>query len=107
MNNLHVYIKPMYQLYSVLKDCNEPPTPDKIDIASGKQQLDGKAEAEYLKRLNNSSENIKKVFQDQQARAIVSEIAPTFPLFATYDFTTGAMGPGEIQASTYGMGRRM
>ena len=97
----------MYQLYSVLKDHDEPPTPDEIDIASGKWQLDGKAEAEYLKRLNNSSKNIKKAFQDQQARAIVSEIALTFPLFATYDFTTGAMGPGEIRASTYGMGHRM
>lgn len=107
VNNLRVHIKPMYQLYSVLKDRDEPPTPDEIDIASGKRQLDGKAEAEYLKRLNNSSENIKKAFQDQQARAIVSEIAPTFPLFATYDFTTGAMGPGEIRASTYGMGRRV
>jgi hypothetical protein len=31
------------------------------------------AEAEYLDRLSKSSENIKKAFQDQQARAIVSE----------------------------------
>ncbi len=107
VNNLRVHIKPMYQLYSILKDRDEPLTPDEIDIASGKRQLDGKAKAEYLKRLNNSLENIKKVFQDQQARAIVSEIASTFPLFATYDFTIGAMGLGEIRASTYGMGRRV
>src|SRR6266852_6314304 len=36
VNNLCVHIKPMYQLYSVLKDRDEPPTPDEIDIASGK-----------------------------------------------------------------------
>ncbi len=62
MNYLRVHVKPMYQLYSILKDHDEPPMPEEIDIASGKRQLDGKAEAEYLKKLKKSSENIKKVF---------------------------------------------
>jgi hypothetical protein len=48
VNNLHVHIKPMYQLYCILKDQDEPPTPNEIAVASGKQQLDGKAKAEYL-----------------------------------------------------------
>ncbi|KAF8813537.1 hypothetical protein BYT27DRAFT_7035532, partial [Phlegmacium glaucopus] len=69
VNNLHVHVKPMYQLYCVLKDCDEPPTPDDVDIASGKRELDGHAEAEYLKKLNKASENIKKAFKDQKARA--------------------------------------
>ena len=97
----------MYQLYSILKDHDEPPTPDEIDIASARRQLDWKAEAEYLQKLEKSSENIKKAFQNQQARAIVSEIPPGFLLRVTYDFTTGAMGPGKVRASTYGMGHRM
>lgn len=63
----------MYQLYLILKDRDEPPTPEEVDIATAKQQLDGKAEAEYLRKLEEkSSENIKKAFQDQKARAIVS-----------------------------------
>jgi hypothetical protein len=39
----------MYQLYSILKDREEPPTPDENAIASGKRLLDGSAEVEYLK----------------------------------------------------------
>jgi hypothetical protein len=73
VSNLHVHIKPMYHLYSLLKDCEEPPTADEIAIASGMKQLDGRAEAEYLKKLEKSSENIKKAFEDQQARAAVSD----------------------------------
>jgi hypothetical protein len=73
VSNLHVHVKPMYQLYCILKDRDEPPTPEEIDIASAKQQLDEKTEAEYLQKLAKSSENIKKAFQDQQARAGVSE----------------------------------
>jgi hypothetical protein len=95
----------MYQLYSILKDHDEPPTPDEIDIASGKRQLDWKAEAEYLQKLEKLSENIKKAFQHQQAHAMVSKLTSGFSL--PYDFTTGAMGPGEVRASTYGMGHRM
>ena len=83
MNNLRVHVKPMYQLFSILKDRDEPPTPDEIDIASAKQQLDWKAKAEYLQKLEKSSENIKKAFQNQQARAIVSEIPYDFPSLAT------------------------
>ena len=63
----------MYQLYCVLKDREEPPTPDEIAITSGKKQLDGRTEAEYLKRLEKASENIKKAFEDQQAQAAVSD----------------------------------
>jgi hypothetical protein len=74
VNNLRVHVKPMYQLYCILKDQEEPPTPDDIAIASGKKELDGYAEAEYLKKLEKSSENIKKAFEDQKSRAAVSEI---------------------------------
>jgi hypothetical protein len=63
----------MYQLYCVLKDREEPLTPDETAIASGKKQLDGRTEAEYLKRLEKASENIKKAFEDQQAWAAVSD----------------------------------
>jgi hypothetical protein len=63
----------MYQLYYMLKDREDPPTPDEIAIASGKKQLDGRAEAEYLKKLEKASENIKKAFEDQHARAAVSD----------------------------------
>ncbi|KAF8801338.1 hypothetical protein BYT27DRAFT_7115152, partial [Phlegmacium glaucopus] len=69
VNNLRIHVKPMDQLYCMLKDREEPPTPDKITITSGKKQLDGRAKAEYLKKLEKSSENIKKAFEDQQAQA--------------------------------------
>ncbi|KAI0280551.1 hypothetical protein BC826DRAFT_975242 [Russula brevipes] len=69
VNYLHIHVKPMYQLYCILKDRDVPPTPDEIAIASGKKRLDGKTEAEYFKKLKNESENIKKAFEEQQARA--------------------------------------
>lgn len=69
VNNLRVHVKPMFRLYLILKDRDKPPTPKEIDIASAKQQVDG----EYLQMLEKSSENIKKAFQNQQARALVSK----------------------------------
>jgi len=78
IGNLRVHVKPMYHLYSILKDRDEPPTLDEIDIASAKRKLDPKAEAEYLQKLESSSENIKKAFQDQQACAIISKNPSSF-----------------------------
>jgi hypothetical protein len=63
----------MYQLYCVLKDCEDPPTPEEIDIASSKKQLDGHAKAQYLKKLEKVSKNIKKAFEDQQAWVAISD----------------------------------
>ena len=60
MNNLRVHVKPMYQLYYMLKDHEDPPTPDEIANAFGKKQLDGHAEAEYLKKLEKASETLGK-----------------------------------------------
>ena len=57
----------------MLKDCEEAPTPAEIAIAMDKKQLDGHTKAEYLKRLENTSENIKKAFEDQKAWAAVSD----------------------------------
>lgn len=74
VNNLRVHVKSMYILYCTLKDHEAPPTPEEIAIASGKKQLDGRTESEYLKKLEKASENIKKAFEDQQARAAVSDI---------------------------------
>ena len=65
-------ITPMYNLYRVLKDRDEPPTSGEITMASGKKALDGRTEAEHLKLLEMSKENIKKAFEDQKARAVVS-----------------------------------
>lgn len=94
---LRVHIKPMYQLYCILKNWEEPPTPDEIAIACGKKKLDANTEAEYIKKLEHASENIKKAFEDQRARAGVSETN-------TFDFnylhlmkhSTGTLGSGRI-----------
>jgi hypothetical protein len=62
----------MYQLYCVLNGRPEPPTAEDIAIASGKKPLSEKAQAEYIKKLESASENIKRAFQEQEARAAVS-----------------------------------
>jgi hypothetical protein len=97
VNNLRVNVKPMHRLYSILKDREEPPTPDKIAIACGKKKLDGNTEAEYIKQLENTSENIKKAFEDQQARAGVSENCPfNFNYLHLIKHFTGTLGSGKI-----------
>jgi hypothetical protein len=63
----------MYRLYCILKDREEPPTSDELAFASGKKKLDGNTEAEYFKKLQVASENIKKSFEDQQARTRVCD----------------------------------
>jgi hypothetical protein len=78
VNNLRVHVGPMHQLYCLLKERNEPPTPTEIAVATGKRRLDGKAESEFLEKLYKSSENIKKAFQDQQTRAIVGTYSSFF-----------------------------
>jgi hypothetical protein len=61
----------MHRLYLVLKDRNEPPTPDEIAFASGKKALDPKSEADYLRKLEDATENIRKAFALQEAQAAV------------------------------------
>ena len=71
VNNLKS-VTPIYNLYCILKDRDEPLTPDEIAVASEKKVLDGQAKAEHLKILEMSMENIKKAFEDQKAHAAVS-----------------------------------
>ena len=90
INNLCVPVKPMYQLYCLLKDHDEPPTPEAIDIASGKKQLDGHTEVECLKKLEKASENIKKAFEDQQAQAAIND--PLLSMCASHSLINSAHG---------------
>ena len=71
INHLRVHVKLMFNLWEILKGQDEPPTSEEIEIACGKTQLDGKTEAEYLKKLQDKLGNIKKAFKDQNARAVV------------------------------------
>jgi hypothetical protein len=63
----------MYQFHCVLQDREDPPTPEEINITSGKKQLDGHTEAQYLKKLEKASENIEKAFEDQKALVAISD----------------------------------
>ena len=65
----------MFRLYCILKDREDLPSNDEIAIASGVKKLDAATEAEYLKKLENTPGNIRKAFEDQQARARVSELS--------------------------------
>ena len=78
VNNLCINIKPMYSLYSILKDREEPPTVLEIAFASGKKKFNGVTEGEYLKKVISASDNIKKAFEDQQAQAGICEPLSSF-----------------------------
>ena len=108
VNNLHVNIKPIYQLYSILKDREEFPTPNEIAIASGKKKLDRNTKAEYIKKLENTSENIKKASEDQQAQAGISENHPfNFDYLHLMKRLIGTLGSGKIRATSYRVDNRV
>ena len=64
VNNLYINIKPMYRLYSILKDWEKPPTIYKILYASDKKKFDWNTKSKYNKQLKSTLENIKKVFEN-------------------------------------------
>jgi hypothetical protein len=68
----------MYQLYYILKDQTEPPTDKEIGFTSGKKVLDPKSNAEYLQKLEATTENIQKAFATQEVNATVCLIALFF-----------------------------
>jgi hypothetical protein len=71
INHLKTHFPSMYQLYLILKGREAPPTLDEIAIASGKKALDPKSEADYLRKLEDATENIQKAFAAQEAQAAV------------------------------------
>ena len=70
----------MYRLYVLLKDQDEPPTPDEIAIASGCQVLDPVKATTYLDQLKKASTTIVDLFhhQAEKTKACDSD-AFTFP----------------------------
>jgi hypothetical protein len=67
INHLKSHFPAMHQLYLVLKDHDEPPTPNEIAFASGKKVLDLKSEADYLQKLEDTME----AFALQESQAAV------------------------------------
>ena len=55
----------MYRLYVLLKDRDEPPTPDEIAIALGCKVLDPAKAAAYLDQLEKASMTIVDLFHHQ------------------------------------------
>jgi len=96
----------MYCLYCILKDREDPSTPYDIAIASDKKTLDTNTEAEYLKKFDNASRNIKKAFEDQLARGRVCEIIP-FNYLHLIKLLIGTLGPREVRTTSYGVGHCM
>ncbi|KAM6491683.1 hypothetical protein JOM56_012845 [Amanita muscaria] len=69
INHLKTHFPAMHRLYLILKDREESPTPDEIAVASGKKVIDPKSEADYLRRLEDATDNIRKAFAAQEAQA--------------------------------------
>lgn len=70
VGHLKNHFKPMYQLYLVMKDCNEP-TADEVLYASGKKPFNSPELAPYLRRLDEKVAGIQEAFAKQQAAALV------------------------------------
>ena len=48
----------------------------KLRLLLARKNFDGNTEVEYIKKLENTSENIKKAFEDQRAWAGISDNHP-------------------------------
>lgn len=71
----------MWRLYEMLTArTNSPPTSDEIAIASGKKVLDEAARVNLVRELDNASNNLKQMFEQQQEKAAVRfEYESTLP----------------------------
>jgi len=78
----------MYRLYALLKDWDEPPTPDEIAIASGCQALDPAKAAAYLDQLKKAPTTIVDLFH-HQAEETKACNCNTLPILCTDSFYQG------------------
>ncbi|KAF8874673.1 hypothetical protein BD779DRAFT_1406474, partial [Infundibulicybe gibba] len=71
IGNLKSASPPMFQLYTILKErpASEPITQEEIDIASGRDSWQPGKVADYVKKLEATSENIARAFEKQAASA--------------------------------------
>ena len=65
----------MLQLFAVLKEHQDwkdgTISQEKIDVASGKMDLNSLIAANFLKKLDQKAKNINKAFAHQEAKSIV------------------------------------
>ncbi|KAF8869623.1 hypothetical protein BD779DRAFT_1456980 [Infundibulicybe gibba] len=71
IGNLKSASPSMFQLYTILKErpASEPITQEEIDIASGQDSWQPGKVADYVKKLEATSENIARAFEKQAASA--------------------------------------
>jgi hypothetical protein len=78
IGNLKSCSPPMFRLYTILKDRQDRKdgtvTQEEIDIASGKTDLDSSMAADFVKRLDQNTENIRRAFAQQEIKSLVRYI---------------------------------
>lgn len=75
IGNLKTCSPPMFRLYTILKERQDRKdgtiTEEEIDIASGKTDLDSSMIADFVKMLDQKTENIRKAFAQQESKSLV------------------------------------
>ena len=68
----------MFRLYTILKERQDwkdgTITEEEIDIASGKTSLDSSMTADFVKLLDQRTENIRKAFTQQEYKSLVRNL---------------------------------
>lgn len=98
IGNLKSCSPPMFRLYNILKERQDQKdgtiSQDEIDIASGKTDLDSLMAADFVKQLDQKTENIRKAFAQQEVKSIVRSLfyLTLNPTIYLQKFTSRARG---------------
>ena len=72
VRHLKTHFPPMYQLFCILNNHDQPPTEDKIAVAEGHKIMDPKVASEWLNKLEKLMSNLTHMFKQQVNQATVS-----------------------------------
>jgi hypothetical protein len=78
IGNLKSCSPPMFRLYNILKERQDRKdgtiSQEEIDIASGKTDLNSSMAADFVKQLDQKTENICKAFAQQEIKSLVRSL---------------------------------
>jgi hypothetical protein len=89
IGNLKSCSPPLFRLYTILKERQDRKdgtiTQEEIDIASGKTDFDSSMTDDFVKQLDQKTENIRKAFAQQEVKSLVRSLF--YLTYVTYMFT--------------------
>jgi hypothetical protein len=108
IGNLKSCSPPLFRLYTILKERQDRKdgtiTQEEIDIASGKTAYDSSMAEDFVKQLDQKTENIRKAFAQQELKSLVRSLfyltLSSICLQKLTHSRLGHVGSGKIRATS-------